>query len=98
MWPFQVSAQVRESKNALKDLKVKVAQSCLTLCELLNTTNIDFISMQRPFVADPSFLVDWQIEGDGESRCITCNNCYWKKTSTCFIKPCDPAYYSSDEE
>lgn len=66
--------------------------------ELLNTTNIDFISMQRPFVADPSFLVDWQIEGDGETRCITCNNCYWKKTSTCFIKPCDPAYYSSDGE
>ena len=55
---------------------------------LLNTTDIDFISMQRPFVNDPSFLVDWQLEGNGESRCITCNNCYWKKTSTCHIKPC----------
>ena len=55
---------------------------------LLNTTDIDFISMQRPFVNDPSFLVDWQLEGNGESRCITCNNCYWKKTSTGHIKPC----------
>ena len=55
---------------------------------LLNTTDIDFISMQRPFVNDPSFLVDWQLEGNGESRCITCNNCYWKKTSTCHIRPC----------
>ena len=55
---------------------------------LLNTKDIDFISMQRPFVNDPSFLVDWQLEGNGESRCITCNNCYWKKTSTCHIKPC----------
>ncbi|WP_298523612.1 tRNA-dihydrouridine synthase [uncultured Methanobrevibacter sp.] len=54
---------------------------------ILNKTNVEFISMQRPFVADPSFLVDWQIEGDGEVKCRTCNNCYWKKTSTCFIYP-----------
>lgn len=60
---------------------------------ILNSTDIDFISMQRPFVADSSFLVDWQIEGNGESRCITCNNCYWKKTSTCHVKPCNPEYY-----
>ncbi len=54
---------------------------------VLNKTKVDFISMQRPFVADPSFLVDWQLEGDGEVKCRTCNNCYWKKTSTCFIYP-----------
>ena len=54
---------------------------------VLNKTTVDFISMQRPFVADPSFLVDWQMEGDGEVKCRTCNNCYWKKTSTCFIYP-----------
>lgn len=52
---------------------------------ILNSANIDFISMQRPFVADPSFLVDWYIEGNGESKCRACNNCYWKKTSTCHI-------------
>lgn len=54
---------------------------------VLNKTKVDFISMQRPFVADPSFLVDWQIEGNGEIKCRSCNNCYWKKTSTCFIYP-----------
>jgi len=54
---------------------------------VLNKTNVDFISMQRPFVADPSFLVDWKIEGNGEVKCKTCNNCYWKKTSTCFLYP-----------
>ena len=53
---------------------------------VLNKTNVEFISMQRPFVADPSFLVDWQLEGNGEVKCRTCNNCYWKKTSTCFIE------------
>ncbi len=60
---------------------------------ILNNTKVEFISMQRPFVADPSFLVDWQINGDGESFCQTCNNCYWKKTSTCHLKPCSPQYY-----
>lgn len=54
---------------------------------VLNKTKVDFISMQRPFVADTSFLVDWQLEGDGEVKCRACNNCYWKKTSTCFIYP-----------
>ena len=53
--------------------------------DILNKTKIDFVSMQRPFVYDPSFLVDWQIEGNGISECKTCNNCYWKKTSTCHI-------------
>ena len=61
--------------------------------DILNSTDIDFISMQRPFVKDPSFLVDWQIEGNGVSHCITCNNCYWKKTSTCHIRSCNPEYY-----
>lgn len=58
--------------------------------EMLNSTNIDFISMQRPFVKDPSFLVDWQIKGNGESFCKTCNNCYWKKTATCHLRSCNP--------
>ena len=53
--------------------------------KILNNTKIEFISMQRPFVADPSFLVEWQMEDECESKCKKCNNCYWKKTSTCFI-------------
>ncbi|WP_458403806.1 oxidoreductase [Methanobrevibacter sp.] len=53
---------------------------------ILNKTKVEFISMQRPFVADPSFLVDWKIQGEGETPCRTCNNCYWKKTATCHIR------------
>lgn len=56
--------------------------------DILNTTSIEFFSMQRPFVADPYFLLDWRVEGNGQSICKTCNNCYWKKTSTCHIRPC----------
>ena len=52
---------------------------------LINTMNIDFVSMQRPFVRDNTFLSDWKGKGDGESLCKTCNNCYWKKSSKCLI-------------
>jgi len=54
--------------------------------ELLNSTDIDFISMQRPFVKDPTFLTTWKSEGHGNSECKTCNNCYWKKESVCLIE------------
>lgn len=56
------------------------------ITELLNNTNIEFISMQRPFVKDPAFLTQWKIEGHGKSECKTCNNCYWKKESVCLIE------------
>lgn len=56
------------------------------ITELINSTNIDFISMQRPFVKDPTFLSNWKREGHGKSECKTCNNCYWKKQSVCLIE------------
>ena len=59
------------------------------IIELLNNTDIDFISMQRPFVKDPTFLTQWKIDGYGKSECKTCNNCYWKKQSVCLIEYSD---------
>ncbi len=54
--------------------------------KLINSTNVNFISMQRPFVRNPGFLSKWKENGYGESECKTCNNCYWKKESKCLIK------------
>ena len=59
------------------------------ITELLNNTDIDFISMQRPFVKDPAFLTQWKIDGHGKSECKTCNNCYCKKESICLIEDSD---------
>lgn len=56
------------------------------ITELLNNSDIDFISMQRPFVKDPAFLTQWKKDGHGKSECKTCNNCYWKKESICLIE------------
>ena len=53
--------------------------------KLLNSTDIDFISMQRPFVKNPGFLTEWKENNYGKSQCKTCNNCYWKKESVCLI-------------
>ncbi len=52
--------------------------------ELLNATDIEFLSMYRPFVAQEDFLKSWKESGDGTSRCKMCNNCYRTKTSTCY--------------
>lgn len=54
--------------------------------ELLNSTSIDFISMQRPFVKNPAFLSEWKEDPHARSECKTCNNCYWKKESVCLIE------------
>lgn len=51
--------------------------------ELLNKSNIEFLSMYRPFIAEENFLKNWK-NGDGVSRCLKCNNCYRTKTSTCY--------------
>ena len=54
--------------------------------DIINKTDIEFVSMQRPFVHNPTFLGQWKENGYGESECRTCNNCYLKKTSTCHIQ------------
>ncbi len=54
--------------------------------DLTNSSSIEFFSMQRPFVRSQTFLTEWKKEGHGRSECKTCNNCFWKKTSTCLIE------------
>jgi len=51
---------------------------------ILNSTDIEFMSMYRPFVAKEDFLNNWKINGEGKSKCLKCNNCYRTKTSTCY--------------
>jgi len=53
--------------------------------DLINKSEISFVSMQRPFVYNPTFLSEWKQNGEGVSLCSKCNNCYWKKTSTCHM-------------
>ena len=52
--------------------------------DILNNSDVEFMSMSKPFVAQADFLVDWKANGEGVSICQSCNNCYSKKKSTCF--------------
>ena len=62
--------------GSLRDMK--------SMNDVLNHSNVEFLSMSKPFVAQADFLADWKANGEGESICQSCNNCYSKKTSTCF--------------
>ena len=88
-----------ENKNILFDIadelagKLKIPvilggglSDMKSINELINSTNIEFVSMQRPFVFNPTFLDEWKEGRQTESLCRTCNNCYWKKTSTCHMR------------
>ena len=62
--------------GSLRDMK--------SMNDVLNNSDVEFMSMSKPFVAQADFLADWKANGEGESICQSCNNCYSKKTSTCF--------------
>jgi 2,4-dienoyl-CoA reductase-like NADH-dependent reductase (Old Yellow Enzyme family) len=62
--------------GSLRDMK--------SMNDVLNHSNVEFMSMSKPFVAQADFLAEWKANGEGESICQSCNNCYSKKTSTCF--------------
>jgi 2,4-dienoyl-CoA reductase-like NADH-dependent reductase (Old Yellow Enzyme family) len=51
---------------------------------ILNSTDIEFLSMYRPFVAENDFLAKWKSGECTKSRCLMCNNCYRTKKSTCY--------------
>ena len=55
-----------------------------TMNDILNNSDVEFMSMSKPFVAQADFLADWKANNEGVSICQSCNNCYSKKTSTCF--------------
>ena len=52
--------------------------------KILNSTDIEFMSMYRPFVTKNDFLKDWKNNTESKSRCLMCNNCYRTKKSTCY--------------
>ena len=62
--------------GSLRDMK--------SMNDVLNNSKVEFMSMSKPFVAQADFLADWKANGGGVAICQSCNNCYSKKTSTCF--------------
>lgn len=55
-----------------------------TINTILNSSDVGFVSMSKPFTAQGDFLKEWKENGAGVSICQNCNNCYGKKESKCF--------------
>ena len=70
------SIQLTALGGSMRDMK--------SMNDVLNDSKVEFLSMSKPFVAQPDFLADWKANGEGVSICQSCNNCYSKKESTCF--------------
>lgn len=57
--------------------------------EILNTTQIEYLSLSRPLIREPKLINRWK-EGDTRpSTCISCNRCYDTEAHKCIfnIKP-----------
>ena len=69
------------AKLLAERVKVPVAlvgglRSIKKINELLNETNIAYISLSRPFIREPNLINRW-LKGDtAPSKCISCNSCY----------------------
>lgn len=47
-----------------------------SLNSLLNTTNISFFAMGRPFISEPDLVNKLQKDNSYKLRCVSCNGCY----------------------
>ena len=77
------------TKNLINTIDIPIIlgggfQDMESMNNLLNSSEIEYLSMYRPFIAEENFLERWKKDGFGISRCKMCNNCYRTKTSTCY--------------
>ncbi|MCT4595093.1 MAG: NADH:flavin oxidoreductase [Anaeromicrobium sp.] len=53
--------------------------------EVIEDTNIEAVSMCRPFIVEPKLVTRW-LEGDREkSKCVSCNKCFNPRGTSCIF-------------
>lgn len=61
-------------------------RSIESMDNILNSTDIEYLSMSRPLVREPNLINRWK---DGDLRpalCVSCNNCYSTPNHECIFK------------
>ncbi len=53
--------------------------------KLLQSYNIDALSLSRPLISEPNLPNRWQNGDTRPSRCISCNRCYISSNGKCFM-------------
>lgn len=56
-----------------------------SLNEMLNTTNISFFAMGRPFISEPDLVNKLQADNTYKLRCVSCNGCYYTDGKRCVL-------------
>lgn len=94
--PIRPSIKTKEDEAYHKDYAIEIAKEIHTpvilvgglksldvIEEVLNTTDIEAISMCRPFIREPQLLNRW-LEGDTKkATCISCNKCFSPHGTSC---------------
>jgi 2,4-dienoyl-CoA reductase-like NADH-dependent reductase (Old Yellow Enzyme family) len=50
-------------------------RSCPELTDAIENKHIDFVSLCRPFLCEPTLVLKWQKDSTYRSACINCNRC-----------------------
>ncbi|MGL6064382.1 MAG: NADH:flavin oxidoreductase [Fusobacteriaceae bacterium] len=60
-------------------------RSLKSIDEILNTSNISYISLARPLLREPDLVNIWKLDREKVSKCISCNKCLNPKGSICIF-------------
>lgn len=53
--------------------------------KILNTTNIEYLSMSRPLLREPELINRWKNGDTAPSKCVSCNKCYQTINHKCIF-------------
>lgn len=60
-------------------------RSIESMNNILNSTDIEYLSMSRPLVREPNLLARWQSGDTRPALCVSCNNCYSTPNHECIF-------------
>ncbi|HWQ64975.1 MAG TPA: NADH:flavin oxidoreductase [Methanospirillum sp.] len=64
-------------------IMVGMNRNPVVMSEILNTTNIAYFSMSRPFIREPDLVQTWKEHPDTEAACTSCDACRKQDAIVC---------------
>lgn len=73
---FLDAAKLLAERVKVPVVLVRGLRSMEKINEILNETNIAYISLSRPLIREPNLINRWQQGDTAPSKCVSCNSCY----------------------
>jgi 2,4-dienoyl-CoA reductase-like NADH-dependent reductase (Old Yellow Enzyme family) len=67
---YQIEQLIEELKN-----QGVVVSIVIKMEQLLNSTNIGYFGMARPFLSEPNLSIHYEKDSSKRTRCVSCNAC-----------------------